>query len=121
MVILFNSKQLLKQSYDFLKDVCKINNLGICSGEGFIYGDIMMSTVQSIEKILDTHLESAEVLMVDECHEFCSRSKTLAAIEAFPNASWRFGFTATVPSEPIKRCNLEGALGVLFNQLIHKS
>ena len=117
MVILFNSKQLLKQSYDFLKDICKIKNLGICSGEGFIYGDIMMSTVQSISKILDTHLESAEVLMVDECHEFCSGQKTLAAIEAFPKASWRFGFTATVPSEPIKRYNLEGALGSIIQSV----
>ena len=114
MVILFNSKQLLKQSYDFLKNICKIKNLGICSGEGYIYGDIMMSTVQSISKILDTHLETAEVLMVDECHEFCSGPKTLAAIESFPKASWRFGFTATVPKEPIKRYNLEGALGSII-------
>jgi len=111
MVILFNSKQLLKQCYDFLKNICKIDNLGICSGEGYIYGEIMLSTVQSIAKILDTHLNSAEVLMVDECHEFCNGPKTLAAIESFPKAIWRFGFTATVPSESIKRHNLEGALG----------
>jgi superfamily II DNA or RNA helicase len=115
MVILFNSKQLLKQSYDFVKDVCGIDNVGICSGEGYIYGDIMMSTVQSIEKILDTHLEAAEALMVDECHEFCSGQRTLAAIESFPNASYRFGFTATVPGEPIKRHNLEGALGSIIH------
>jgi len=70
MVILFNSKQLLKQSYDFLKDICKIESVGLCFGEGYIYGDIMLCTVQSIEKILDTHLEDTEVLMVDECHEF---------------------------------------------------
>jgi len=111
MVILFNTKQLLKQTYDFLKDVCKIDNLGLCFGEGYIYGDIMLCTVQSIEKILDTHLTQAEVLMVDECHEFCSGKRTLAAIESFHLASWRYGFTATVPSEPIKRHALEGALG----------
>ena len=117
MIILFNTKQLLKQTYDFLKDVCNIDNLGLCFGEGYIYGDIMLSTVQSIEKILDTHLEEAEVLMVDECHEFCSGKTTLAAIEAFPKAALRFGFTATVPSEPIKRHSLEGALGSVIRSV----
>ena len=111
MVILFNSKQLLKQSYDFLKDVCGIENIGLCFGEGYIYGDIILCTVQSIEKIIDTHLETAEVLMVDECHEFCSGKRTLPAIQSFPKAIWRFGFTATIPSEPIKKYALEGALG----------
>ena len=111
MVILFNAKQLLKQTYDFLKNTCKLSNLGICSGEGYIDGKIMLCTVQSIKKILDTHLMSAEVLMVDECHEFCNGTRTLAAIESFPNAAWRFGFTATVPSEPIKKYNLIGAFG----------
>ena len=117
MVILFNTKQLLKQTYDFFKDMCKIDNLGLCFGEGYIYGDIMLCTVQSIEKILDTHLESAEVLMVDECHEFCSGKTTLAAIESFPKAPWRYGFTATAPSEPIKRNSLEGALGPIIRSV----
>ena len=120
MIILFNTKQLLKQTYDFLKDICKIDNLGLCFGEGYIYGDIMLCTVQSIEKVLDTHLTQAEVLMVDECHEFCSGKKTLAAIEAFPKAAWRFGFTATVPSEPIKRHSLEGALGGVIQSVSTK-
>jgi len=120
MIILFNTKQLLKQTYDFLKDVCKIKNIGLCFGEGYIYGDIMLCTVQSIEKVLDTHLTQAEVLMVDECHEFCSGKKTLAAIEAFPKAAWRYGFTATVPSEPIKRHSLEGALGSVIQSVSTK-
>ena len=120
MVILFNSKQLLKQSYDFLKDICKIESVGLCFGEGYIYGDIMLCTVQSIEKILDTHLEDTEVLMVDECHEFCSGKRTLPAIESFPKAVWRFGFTATVPSDPIKRHSLEGALGSVIQTVSTK-
>ena len=64
MVILFNTKQLLKQTYDFLKDVCKIDNLGLCFGEGYIYGDIMLCTVQSIEKILDTHLILLSIFVI---------------------------------------------------------
>jgi hypothetical protein len=111
MVILFNAKQLLTQTYDFLTEACGMDNIGLCYGEGFIEGDIMLCTVQSIERILDTHLESAEVLMVDECHEFSNGKTTLAAIQSFPNAVYRFGFTATPPSDPIRRYNLEGALG----------
>ena len=68
-------------------------------------------TVQSIEKILDTHLEEAEVLMVDECHEFGNGKTTLAALRSFPKAVYRLGFTATPPRDSVPRYNLEGALG----------
>tara|TARA_R110002051_G_C8749435_1_gene500034 strand:- start:412 stop:1782 length:1371 start_codon:yes stop_codon:yes gene_type:complete len=111
MVLLFNAKQLLTQTYDFLTEACGMENIGLCYGEGYVYGDIMLCTVQSVEKILDTHLEEAEVLMVDECHEFANGKTTLAAVRSFPNASYRFGFTATPPKEPIPSYNLEGALG----------
>ena len=111
MVLLFNAKQLLTQTYDFLTKTCKMDNIGLCFGEGYIYGDIMLCTVQSVEKILDTHLEEAEVLMVDECHEFANGKITLPTIRSFPNALCRYGFTATPPSDPIPLYNLEGALG----------
>ena len=111
MVLLFNAKQLLTQTYDFLTKTCKMDNIGLCFGEGYIYGDIMLCTVQSVEKILDTHLEEAEVLMVDECHEFANGKITLPTIRSFPNALYRYGFTATPPSDPIPLYNLEGALG----------
>jgi len=114
MIVLFNAKQLLTQTYEFLHKVCNINNLGICYGEGYIPGDIMLCTVQSIEKILDTHLEKSEVLIIDEVHEFCNGKTTLAAIESFPNASFRIGLTATPPSDSIPRYNLEGALGPIW-------
>jgi len=111
MVILFNAKQLLTQTYDFLTKACGFDNIGLCYGEGFVSGDVMLCTVQSIERILDTHLTEAEVLMVDECHEFANGKTTLTAIRSFPNAVYRFGFTATPPSDKIPRYNLEGALG----------
>jgi len=109
MVLLFNAKHLLKQTYDFLSDL-EIPNLGICYSEGFIHGDIMLCTVQSIEKILDSHLDS-EVLIVDECHEFSNGKTTVAAIQSFPAANYRFGFTATPPAQNISKFNLEGGLG----------
>ena len=112
MLLLFNAKQLLKQSYEFLKSL-GIENLGLCFSEGFIQGDIMLCTVQSIEKVLDTH-EDCKVLMVDECHEFCNGKTTVAAIQAFHQADYRFGFTATPPTQKISRFNLEGGLGKVY-------
>ena len=114
MVLLFNAKHLLTQTYKFLTDTCGIDNVGLCYGEGYIYGDIMLCTVQSIEKILDTHLEETEVLMVDECHEFANGKITLPAIRSFPKAIYRVGFTATPPKDSIPRYNLEGALGPVW-------
>jgi len=120
MVILFNAKQLLTQTYDFLTETCGMDNVGLCYGEGYIDGDIMLCTVQSIEKILDTYLDTAEVLMVDECHEFCAGKVTLPAMQGFANATYRFGFTATTPSEPEKLYALEGALGGIIEEFTTK-
>ena len=113
MILLFNAKQLLTQTYEFFKSL-GIKNLGICFSEGYIDGKIMLCTVQSIEKVLDTHLDS-EVLMVDECHEFANGRTTVAAIQSFPNANYRYGFTATPPSKKISLFNLEGGLGPVYS------
>tara|TARA_R110000782_G_scaffold102791_4_gene190133 strand:- start:3106 stop:4485 length:1380 start_codon:yes stop_codon:yes gene_type:complete len=114
MVILFNAKHLITQTYEFLTDVCGFDNIGICFGEGYVYGDIMLCTVQSIERIIDTHVEETQVLMVDECHEFCNGERTLAAIQSFPNAQYRYGFTATPPREDIPLHSLQGAFGAII-------
>lgn len=123
MVILFNATLLLKQTYDFLTNECGFTNIGICFGEGYIENPVMLCTVQSIEKIIDSHLDSAEVLIVDECHEFCSGKTTLAAIESFPRATYRFGLTATPPKYPKyanKRVALEGAFGSVVTEVSTK-
>ena len=117
MVLLFNAKQLLTQTYDFLTKTCGLDNIGLCFGEGYIYGDIMLCTVQSVDKILETHLEETEVLMVDECHEFANGRTTLAAIQSFSKAAYRYGFTATPPSDSIPAHNLEGAFGSIIESV----
>jgi superfamily II DNA or RNA helicase len=114
MVILFNAKSLLKQTYDFFVNECGFNNVGVCFGEGYEDGDIMLCTVQSIERIIDNYVTDAEVLMVDEVHEFANGEFTVAAIESFPNAPYRYGFTATVPQDPIPRWTLISAFGPIY-------
>lgn len=114
-VILFSTKQVLMQTYDFLK-ACDIKNVGLCFGEGFIQGDIMLSTVQSIESILDTHLEDSEFLIIDEVHEFANGRSRLAAIHSFPNAIFRYGLTATVPKDDIPYYNIVECLGPVITE-----
>jgi len=114
MVLMFNSKQLINDAYEFLTQACGFENVGINYGDGYVYGDIMLTTVQSIEGILDTHLNEAEVLMVDEAHEFCNGDTTVAAIEAFPKANYRVAFTATPPEEDIPKMTLMGAFGDIY-------
>ena len=111
IVILFNAKNLLKQTYDFLTQEAGLTNVGVCFGEGYQDGEIMLATVQSIERIIDPYVAQADVLMVDEVHEFGSGETTLAAIESFPNAQFRYGFTATMPHDKIPMWNLIGAFG----------
>jgi len=116
-VVLFREKGILKQTYEFFKK-CGIRDLGCNSGEGYIHGKVMLSTVQSVERIVDTHLQQAELLMVDEAHQFCKGETTIAAIESFPNALYRLAFTATPPREISKDINgrmvLEGAFGPVY-------
>ena len=116
-VVLFREKGILKQTYEFFKK-CGIRDLGCNSGEGYIHGKVMLSTVQSVERIVDTHLQQAELLMVDEAHQFCKGETTVAAIESFPNALYRLAFTATPPREISKDINgrmvLEGAFGPVY-------
>jgi len=115
-VVLFREKGILNQTYEFFK-ACGIRDLGYNSGEGYVPGKIMLSTVQSIERITDTHLQ-ADLLMVDEAHQFCKGETTIAAVESFPNASYRLAFTATPPREVAKDINarmvLEGAFGAVY-------
>ena len=116
-VVLFREKGILKQTYEFFKQ-CGIKDLGCNSGEGYEHGRIMLSTVLSIERIIDTHLEQSTLLMVDEAHQFCKGATTVAAVESFPNALYRFAFTATPPREGAKDINarmvLEGAFGDVY-------
>lgn len=112
-VVLFNSKQLVTQTFKFLTEECKFKDIGICYGEGFLDGKIMLSTVQSIHKILDNYLD-ADALLIDEVHEFSKGKIALAAIESFPNATFRLGFTATIPADRFNQYNLIGALGPIL-------
>ena len=117
VTVLFREKGILKQTYEFFQE-CGIKDLGINSGEGYENGRIMLSTVQSIERIIDSHLDSSKLLMVDEAHQFCKGETTIAAVESFPNALYRLAFTATPPREGAKDINarmvLEGAFGAVY-------
>lgn len=115
MTILFRSKSLLVQTYEFLKS-CGIQDLGINFGEGFIQNRIMLSTPHSLPKILD-HVEDSDVLIVDEVHEFSKGRDSLAIINSFPKASIRIGLTATVPRKKIPRYNIIGAFGEVIEEV----
>lgn len=110
ITILFNSTQLVKQTYEFLRS-CGFGNLGINFGGGYEKGKIMLSTIHSLDKIVDTHVVQSKVLIVDEVHEFSNGKRALNAVNSFPNAKFRFGLTATVPNDKIPYLNLVGAFG----------
>jgi superfamily II DNA or RNA helicase len=110
ILILFNRKQILKQLYDLLKSL-GFKNIGVAFGEGFIESNIMLCTVQSVEKIIGLPVEKPDILLVDECHEFCQGEFTTGVINSFPSAIYRIGFTATPPTDNIRRYTLEGAFG----------
>lgn len=113
-VIFFNQKQILVQTYDELKRLGF--DVGIAFGEGTDIKNVTLCTVQSIEKIMPTHLKTAEFIMVDEVHEFSKGKLTTAAIGSFPNAEFRMGFTATIPKDRLSKLNLISRLGGIVDE-----
>ena len=117
VLILFNKKQLLVQTYKFLTEEIGLKNVGLAFGEGFIQSNIMLCTVQSIEKIIGLPVEKPDLLLVDEVHEFSSGKFNSKVISLFPSAFYRFGFTATIPTDKIKLYNIEGAFGPVISSV----
>lgn len=126
ILCLFNTKQLVSQTYDYLTkkhpkglDLEKLYGIkvGINFSDGFIYNDVMICSVFSIDKLIGTPMESPDVLIVDECHEFCTGSFTSEVIQSFPTAQIRIGLTATPPKDKIKLYTLEGALGPVIRDV----
>lgn len=117
VIVLFNQKQLLVQCYEFLTKQLGMKNIGLAFGEGYIPSNVMLCTVQSLHKIVGTPAEKPDLLIVDEVHEFGSGGFNTKVIHSFPSASYRFGFTATVPSDNIKLFNIEGAFGPVISSI----
>lgn len=113
-VIFFQKIQLAHQTKTFLES-CGIDDIGICQGNNFLRGKVMLCTTKSIDKLLSEYeIEDFQLLIADECHEFSYGEDSLAVIQSFPKALFRFGLTATVPDDPIKKFNLEGAFGPII-------
>jgi superfamily II DNA or RNA helicase len=111
VTVLFDERSILQQTYDYLTEKAGFKNVGVCMGGDFKEGAIMLCMVQSIEKIIDSHVKSCRVLLVDEVHKFSKGELSLAAINSFPNAIYRFGFTATIHSDKVQETNLFCSFG----------
>jgi len=126
ILCLFTKKQLIHQTYEFLVSKApkgveltktKEFSVGVAFSEGFQYGNIMLCSVYSLDKLMGTPHEKPDVLIVDECHEFSNGKLTSEAISSFPTATYRIGFTATPPTESIPKFTLQGGLGPVISEV----
>jgi len=114
-VVFFTQKSILLQTYNFLQNAGI--DVGIAFGDGEIIKPITLCTVQSVHKILDSHLNSAEFIVFDEVHEFSKGKITTKVVKSFPNASYRFGMSATIPKERLAKLNLTAYLGGVISEV----
>jgi len=114
-LVFFTKKQLLKQTYDDLREWGI--DVGLAFGDGVIIKPITLCTVQSIDKVIDTHLNTSEFIIFDEVHEFAKGKVATKVIKSFPNAAYRMGMTATVPKDPMSRLNLISGLGRVIEEV----
>ena len=114
-LIFFTKKQLLKQTYDELREWGI--DVGLAFGDGVILKPMTLCTVQSIDKVIDSHLEQSDFIIFDEVHEFAKGKVATKVIKSFPNAAYRIGMTATVPRDPMSRLNLISGLGKVIEEV----
>ena len=114
-LIFFTKKQLLKQTYDELREWGI--DVGLAFGDGVILKPMTLCTVQSIDKVIDSHLQQSDFIIFDEVHEFAKGKVATKVIKSFPNAAYRIGMTATVPRDPMSRLNLISGLGKVIEEV----
>lgn len=118
VLVLFNRTQLITQTYDFLTKTIKVPyKIGLAFGGVDEGSNITLASVHSLEKVLGTPAEHPDILIVDEVHEFSTGKFTSQVINAFPTAQYRFGLTATVPTDRVKLFTLEGAFGPVVSSI----
>jgi|10_taG_2_1085330.scaffolds.fasta_scaffold37777_2 superfamily II DNA or RNA helicase len=114
-LIFFTKKQLLHQTYKFLTKYGF--DVGVAFGDGVDIKPVTLCTAQSIDKVLDSHLDTSDFIIFDEVHEFSKGKITSRMVKSFKNARVRIGMTATVPSEPISKLNIVGGLGQVIEEV----
>lgn len=114
-VVFFNKKQLLSQTSKFLtKHGIKH---GVAFGDGVDIQPITLCTIQSIDKVLYTHVKDSDFLIFDEIHEFAKGKMASRVLKSFPSASFRIGLTATPPKDKFSRMNLVSFLGGILEDV----
>ena len=108
-LLFFNKKQLLKQTSDFLNK-CGIEH-GVAFGDGVDIKPLTLVTIQSIDKVIDSHLKTSEFIMFDEIHEFAKGKVAKKVLSSFPNATYRIGLSATPPKDRHSQLTLTSFLG----------
>ena len=108
-LIFFNKKQLLHQTYKFLTKHGL--DVGIAFGDGVDIKPITLCTIQSIEKVIDTHLKTSDFIIFDEIHEFSKGKIASKVLKSFPKASVRIGLSATPPTDKFSKLSVCSFLG----------
>lgn len=108
-LVFFNKKQLLHQTYKFLTE--HGIECGVAFGEGVDIKPLTLCTIQSIDKVIDSHLKSSEFIVFDEIHEFSKGKVASKVLKSFPNACIRIGMSATPPTDKFSKLSLGSFLG----------
>jgi superfamily II DNA or RNA helicase len=85
---------------------------GICNGKGVTEGFCMVSTIQSVKKI--QHLKF-ECVIVDECH--LASSKSFSDFFKATDIPYRYGFSATMPSDFLQYARVREHLGSVIVEI----
>ena len=113
-LIFFTQKSILLQTYEFLRKYGF--DVGIAYGDGVDLKQVTLCTIQSVDKVIDTHLDS-EFIMFDEVHEFAKGKVATSVLRSFPNALYRFGMSATIPKDKLSKLNLVSYLGGVVSEV----
>ena len=77
-------------------------------------GSKLTSKTPAIQKEFLEKLSDVSVLMLDEVHRLRKKNKLNKVLDKLKDISHRFGFTGTLPEEPIDQWNIIGRIGPIL-------
>lgn len=107
-LVIVHTKDLMTQTFEEMKRFFGDGNIGF-------YGagkkDVKQITVASIQTLRTNPVYDWDVTFVDECHHVSKLSGTYAKFFNNCAAEYRYGMTATPPTDDEAKLSLEGVIG----------
>jgi len=99
------------KEYNLLDLYNDLHVIGGGSTERHFNNSLTISTWQSLQDKSKINLDELDYVITDECHRFAS-DITSSIVKETTNCKYKYGFTGTLPEDPVMKMELLGLFGL---------